>query len=320
MRYLSPKIRAQKGFTLVELLVVIAIIGVLVALLLPAVQQAREAARRMQCTNHLKQMGLGVHNFHDTYGVIPANSFPPPTGTNSPDIWRYSRFSGFVVILPYLEQQQLHDTFDIELDYGNAFNTEVNANTDPVSGFFCPSRRPPEKQPGSFQHRGDYAFCAGGEMPNGQRSHVHADLNTTHSNGMFVMPRVEPPGRSWKKAGQLTFAQIEDGLSNTLAIGEKRVKEIRDLDNNLIDGVTVGNADGPHYRWGFHSSRNVTSPMNGPILGSWGNFDANFASDHAGGCNFLLGDGSVRFIAETINFEMYHIIAARNSGLPATFP
>ncbi len=319
MKSLPLKDHNRHGFTLVELLVVIAIIGVLVALLLPAVQQAREAARRMQCTNQMKQFGLAIHNFHDTYGVIPANSYPPPP-SNPTEVWNYSRFSGWVPLLPQLEQQALHDTFHIELDYGHADNNQVNRDMDPLPIFFCPSRRAPEKNPSDFQHRGDYAFCAGGEMIDGERSHVHADLRSTHSNGMFVMPRVEANNRVWKKPGQLTFASVTDGMSNTFAIGEKRVKEYRDTNNALIDGVTTGNADGPHYRWGFHSSRNTTSPMNGPIIGGWGNHDANFASQHPGGCNFLLGDGSVRFIPETINFEVYNLLAARNSGKPVTLP
>ncbi len=310
---------STRGFTLVELLVVIAIIGVLIALLLPAVQQAREAARRMQCTNQMKQFGLAVHNFHDTYGVIPANSYPgEPSGT--PDDWLYGRFSGWARLLPQLEQTALHDAFNIYEDYGHSSNSDVNEDNDPIEIFFCPSRRGPEKQPTTFLHRGDYAFCAGGEFANGDRSHVHADLNSTQSNGMFAMPRVESGSRMWKKPGQLTFASITDGLSNTFAIGEKRVEEFRDDSNALIDGVTEGQADGPHYRWGYHSSRNTTSPMNGPIVGAWGNYDANFASQHPGGCNFLFGDGSVHFIPETVNFEVYNLLANSRDGKPVTLP
>jgi len=326
MQNRSQHVKSVHGFTLVELLVVIAIIGVLVALLLPAVQQAREAARRMQCTNNLKQMGLGVHNFHDTYGVINSGSYPNiPSTTAEP--CRYRRFSGFVVILPFLEQGALHDSYNFEQDFEHADNIAVELATDPIGSYFCPSRRPPERTPTvgfsaarQNRHRGDYAFCGGGELPNGERSHVHADLSGTQSNGMFVMPRPEPNGRCFRKPGQLTFASIDDGLSNTLAIGEKRIEEFRDLDNNLIDGVGSNSADGPTYLWGHFTSRNTSSPMNGPIISGWGNLDANFASKHPGGCNFLLGDGSVRFIPETVNFEVYNLLASRNSGRPVTLP
>ncbi len=317
---LSPRHRKHRsGFTLVELLVVIAIIGVLVALLLPAIQAARESARRSTCTNNLKQFGLAVHNFHDTYGVIPAGALQPrPSGSPTPaGQWRYSRFSGWVLLMPYLELDTLHDTFNIHADYGHSDNHPQ----DPVGLYFCPSRRPPERQPdGNQQARGDYAFCGGGQMRDGSRSHVHADLIDNHSNGMFVMPRLGPNGQIWTRAGQLTFAQVTDGLSNTLAIGERRVEEYRDESGNLIDGVTQSRADGPVFRWGWHSARNTTSPMNGPIVGSWGNHDANFASAHPGGSQFLFGDGSVRFVTEDINWEVYNILAARNSGKPATLP
>ncbi len=319
-----------RGFTLVELLVVIAIIGVLVALLLPAIQAAREAARRSSCTNNLVQIGLGIHNFHDTYGVIPGGAFARrPSGSPTPaDAWRYARFSGWVVLLPYLEQQAMYDTFNAYADYEHADNVQAEQSTSPHPLWFCPSRRPPSRSTAAFssnsarqgRHLGDYAFCGGGEMRDGSRSHVHADLISTHSNGMFMMPSAEPDGRMWQRPGRLTFAQVKDGLSNTIAVGEKRAEEFRDLNGNLIDGRSENALQGPNFLWGWHSSRNTTSPMNGPILGGWGNYDANFGSRHPGGCHFLLGDGSVRFISEDINHDVYQILAARDSGRPVTLP
>lgn len=139
-------------------------------------------------------------------------------------------------------------------------------------------------------------------MPAGStelRSHVHADLNTTLSSGMFVMPRVDG-NRAWTKPGQLTFAKVTDGLSNTFAIGEKHIKD--------------GANDGPTYLWGHFTSRNTASPMNGPVVGTWGNYDANFGSSHVGGCHFLLGDGAVRFISENISLVTYNLLAARDDN------
>jgi len=321
-----PSLRHHSGFTLIELLVVIAIIAILVALLLPAVQQAREAARRSQCLNNLKQLGLAVHNFHDVHGVIVSNSFPQMI-SGSPDPtgkWLYKRFSGFVMLLPFLEQTALFQRFDATNDFEHANNVAVEADTSPLPAYFCPSRRAPEKTPASFsttaarqfRHRGDYAFCGGGELLNGTRSHVHADLNATFSNGMFVMPRVDS-NRAWQKAGQLTFAKVTDGLSNTIAIGEKRIREYRNGSNALIDGVGVNSMDGPTYLWGHFTSRNTASPMNRPIVSSvWDNFDANFGSEHTGGGNFLMGDGAVRFISENINLTTYNLLAGRDDGKP----
>jgi len=309
----------RRGFTLVELLVVIAIIGILVALLLPAIQAAREAARRASCTNNMKQFGLAIHNVHDTFGVIPAGSFPPRPATSPTPAsqWRYSRFSGWAVLLPYLEQQALHDSFNIFEDYGHADNIPQ----DPVPLLFCSSRRAPRRQPiTNGQAQGDYAFCAGGQMANGTWSNVIADLSASQNNGMFLAPALEPGGRIWLKPGQLTFAQITDGMSNTFAVGEKRVEEFRNASNVLIDGVTQGTADGPQFRWGYHSNRVVRSPMNGPILTTWNDTDCNFGSKHPGGCNFLFGDGAVRFIPENINWDVYNTLAARDSGKPVALP
>jgi hypothetical protein len=249
---------------------------------------------RVMHEQHETQFGLAVHNFHDTFGVIPAGAFPDrPSNSQTPAAqWMYSRFSGWVVLMPYLEQQALHDSFNIFADYGHADNIPQ----EPLALFFCPSRRRPERVPGANgQARGDYAFCGGGAMPNGSRSHVHADMSNTLSNGMFVMPRLEPGNRIWRSQGQLSFAAVTDGLSNTIAIGEKRVEEFRNASGALIDGVTVGNADGPQYRWGFHSARNTTSPMNGPIVGVWDNYDANFASKHPGGA--ISSSGTVRSVS-----------------------
>ncbi len=118
----------SRGFTLVELLVVIAIIGILIALLLPAVQAAREAAKRMQCMNHLKQWGLALHNYHDAYKTFPQGSW----GTGN-------RLAFQVMLLPYLEQGALYEQFDLGLYYGNAPNQALMLESTPVH--FCPSSR-----------------------------------------------------------------------------------------------------------------------------------------------------------------------------------
>ena len=126
----TRKSKSQHGFTLVELLVVIAIIGILIALLLPAVQAAREAARRMQCTNNLKQLGLALHNYH-----ITERSFPPSAGWS--DVAPPVMTKGFLVpLLPYLEQQTIYDRLD-QTRWGNATNFELGKQIP--SAFICPS-------------------------------------------------------------------------------------------------------------------------------------------------------------------------------------
>ena len=139
--------RKPKGFTLIELLVVIAIIAILIALLLPAVQQAREAARRTQCKNNLKQLGLAIHNYHDTHGCIPIADV---NGTSTP-------ISAHARLLPYIEQDNLYRLVDFNVPY-NHVNNDLARNTE-LQGFRCPSD--PTKLPASIGGRNNYYWNAG---------------------------------------------------------------------------------------------------------------------------------------------------------------
>ena len=291
----STSLSKPRAFTLVELLVVIAIIGVLVSLLLPAVQAAREAARRSQCQNHLKQLGLAMHNFHDTYGKLPAGGYPPGTGLY------HQRMSGFVPMMPFYEQQTLYELFHVDQSQEHADNADAISRTVPM--LFCPSRRGPSVGASGYYlpdaARGDYAFSAGGEG-----SHCNTtDLN--NFDGMF------------SQNDTLTMANISDGLSNTIALGEKRIERRADSETD----AELRNLDGPHYRWGYHATRNMKSPMSSSLLTSLSDLDANFGSSHTGnGVHFLFGDASVHFLAPTINWTTYQNLAYRADGNPVALP
>lgn len=201
-----PSLR-RRGFTLVELLVVIAIIGVLIALLLPAVQQAREAARRSQCLNNLKQIGLATHNFHDTYGELP------------PSRIRYGYMGWVALTLPFMEQTNLADQIDLKATYANQTNAVQQTS---VNALVCPSRHKAgdittsvEAINGDNSDNGavwDYASCDG---PSGD----NAAIRQASSKGMMIIAN----GDQNAYKSRTDFAAVTDGLSNTIMIGERHV-------------------------------------------------------------------------------------------------
>ena len=196
--------KARRGFTLVELLVVIAIIGILVALLLPAVQSAREAARRATCTNHLKQLGLGVHNYHDTYSRIPygvQRDFTMPAGQPS---WNTNMLTWMVRILPYMEQRNLHKQIDYSLHPGNG-GPNAAVRTKDIKVFHCPSDRSDYRINPTYATT-NYVACVGWRQntvwnANDRRRGVFGINNNISLNG------------------------IKDGTSGTLLLSECKVSE-----------------------------------------------------------------------------------------------
>ncbi|MEW4563834.1 DUF1559 domain-containing protein [Bremerella sp. JC770] len=270
----------DRGFTLVELLVVIAIIGVLIALLLPAVQQAREAARRMQCSNNLKQIGLALHNYHDTFLVLPPMVISPTSdpddngdGADPVEGWGWSAF-----ILPFIEQGALHDQTGIS--QGNILHNELtDTMLVPIAAYRCPSDT--GKSVGDAAQR----FLKGGGMNYAVYNHSR-NGNVNNGDGGFARNRAR------------NFRDIVDGLSNTLAVGESCSKLNgqtmslkswagcqRSLGGNCIDEVAITG------RW--------------PINDTTGNVDQKgeaLSSLHPGGAMVLKFDGSVRFLSENIEF------------------
>jgi prepilin-type processing-associated H-X9-DG protein len=295
------------------LLVVIAIIGILIALLLPAVQAAREAARRTQCSNNFKQIGLALHNYHDTHQTFPAGAMDCDTGFNLADCGPSPRpgTSGFVPLLPFMEQTALHDSFDFGDSGPWRWSSGTNIELTPANAaavlarpavFVCPSDTSeptlvaadwPDTLGGPVA-TGSYALVAGTNGP----SYGSAPTTTKLFNtGPFVS--LYPK----------TIAMVRDGTSNTLFVGE------------VIDGHK------PESRnvWTFtfrHQSvhRTTENPLNtkpgqGTTYTSYGaELNGAFASGHPGGGNFAFGDGRVRFISENIALTTYRALSTISQG------
>ncbi|WP_164101280.1 DUF1559 domain-containing protein [Candidatus Laterigemmans baculatus] len=301
----QPRLAARSGFTLVELLVVIAIIGVLVGLLLPAVQAAREAARRMSCTNQLKQIALATHNFHDTHREFPyATRDRMPSETS--DTWG----TGLIQILPFLEgdavasrwdpAQPRNSTDDADGDgYSNATLQQMEIPT-----YLCPSMSPPSG-PLSVEDRApaSYLFCAG--TPEAGLLHYGAYMPAGEpAYDGAIVPIKTAVATSPNHRNPTKFRDIIDGTSSTFLAGETDFMP-QGVPSTDYGGVWAYGYIG--YSWGtsYHPFNNHDNA--GTVYGA-------FRSQHPGGGNFALTDGSVRFVAETIEYATYQALATRAGG------
>ena len=320
----------RRAFTLVELLVVIAIIGVLIALLLPAVQQARESARRMQCSNNLKQLGLAAHNFQDTYGYLPGGARDGHTtyDWNCCNSRHSSGWSWMFQLLPYIEQSAIYElgkSGDSSDNVTNPNHSKVAATFSPV--FNCPSRRGIQAINGAY--RADYAACGGeSSKPNSLTSGPSGVIRQTESTG-------------WKN----TIERIKDGSSNTLMFGEKALND-ESWGSDGGDNEPWNNAgwDQDIVRYGalVYSGTNYGVP---PIpdkksnkkdsSGKWG-FDPSvpnantwfpntawhtfFGAAHPSGALFVLGDGSVHHVPFNVDAETMRRLSIANDGLTVELP
>jgi len=306
------------GFTLVELLVVIAIIGVLVALLLPAVQMARESARRMQCQNHLKQFGLAFHNHSDNFGHLPTGGWgwsyvgDPDEGfaEKQPGGWLYN-------ILPFIEQKTLR-----EIGAGDAAALKLNdlkrLVETPVKIYNCPSRRPATLYPMLIQAlnaaqpltqgaKTDYSVNAGDQLADqldGGSPTAAPPAPFTYTGICFVRSKVR-------------MAEITDGTSNTFMVGEKHlsVQNYRtgaDLADN--ENLYVG-FDNDMYRSANNTSTGAVGNIRFPPRSDSRTADLRtFGSAHPGGFNAVLCDGSVRNISYNIDVNTFMGLGNRADG------
>ena len=305
------RFRRTTGFTLVELLVVIAIIGVLVALLLPAVQAAREAARRMQCGNNLKQIALSAHNYHNTYKTFPpAFLYKPPypangRGPNNTPFWGWSSF-----LLPFIEQQPLHERLNVGTTHLLvAVNTPLllDMMQKPISSFRCPSDTGPVLQVGS-PNLLDGKSTAVSNYVGSNGSRFFRGRNNNHINiGMFVESR------------SISFRDVLDGTSNTAFVGERKWA-MHDI-NDRLRVSRAGNIFGVRRHNNSTSGSNAVMATGRSKLNyNWANTGRSrrsFSSEHPGGAQFALCDASVRFIPETIDndFNTYPLGADNQSRI-----
>jgi len=337
---------AQSGFTLIELLVVIAIIAVLIALLLPAVQQAREAARRTQCKNNLKQLGLALHNFHDTFRHFPVGEYNDD----------HTNWGWTVYLLPYFDQAPLYTVMVNVTSDSNCMFIPANMGGGPntVSGSASFSGAPnidninsPTANYGTGQTNlncGVSQGIAGGAaskllsvlvcpsdiMPNFQNGYAKTCYlgnlgnsanwgGTTLSSGGYVGNKqngVLMNAGDNNNTYTTDMGGVNDGTSNTLAIGEVTASNGATISNNL--GPYWAGGRGQFNGWNGNTAAeqfraaDVNYPINNTVASYVSDF--SFRSKHTGGAHFLLVDGSVRFISQNLDGLVYSALGSRNGG------
>jgi len=303
---------SRKAITLIELLVVIGIIGVLIALLLPAIQAARGAARRLQCQNNVRQLGIALHGHHSAMRSLPSGwEADSPRGEPG---WGWATY-----LLPYLEQQNLAASMTDAWPPGRAIGHPNNRRLreTPVGTYLCPSDSAPKIF--TLHQRGD----GGGGAGPGQSAAAQVGNGPPPGAGppMFRVARANYAGVFGRNVienqpsfgdgafyhnSRLRFASIRDGLSNTVIVGERS--------SRLGFPAWIGSVPGAHRSMARVVARGGRVPND--VLGE---FD-DFSSYHPFGANFLLADGSVRMIGDEISLPVYQALVTRSGGETVTLP
>jgi prepilin-type N-terminal cleavage/methylation domain-containing protein len=317
--------RKRIAFSLIELLVVMAIIAILIGLLVPAVQRARESAARTECANHLKQLGLATHLYHDAYKTLP----PSRVRLDAGPTWAW-------LLLPNLEQQSLYDQWPAGWSYpgipadvkkGSQITAaQMDTSNAVLSHFFpvyfCPSRRAPgltaipadaanAPVPGAPVPAGHHLFPAPGKAPQGSAGDYAVCTGTTGYDVDLVIPAwpiavTIPQNGAGRGVTGIPFAQITDGLSSTLLLGEKHLP---------LSAYGQFPLDSPVYNGHFPASSQRAAGPDFPLAGS----DADgpswqFGSPHPGICQFAFCDGTVRPLDISIDPYVLGLLAQRNDG------
>jgi prepilin-type N-terminal cleavage/methylation domain-containing protein/prepilin-type processing-associated H-X9-DG protein len=297
------------GFTLVELLVVIAIIGILIALLLPAVMAARESARRTSCANNLRQIGIALISFHGDHRKLPPSRF-----LNTHPTW-------FAIVLPYVEEQNLSELWRLDLPYYAAFNKQARETS--VAIFRCPSRDPIALVQ-DFQGNGgaaatkaapgDYAGNAGSDNPS---TAIPAYWRPS-ANGVLITAKMfDIPGYPYKDwQSEISFDRITDGLSKTFLVGEKHIPAgMVSRQGSLYNGDNQRNCARVAGRHAPLANSADDVVLCRTHSGCNQCYCDNFGSWHTGVCQFVFADGHVSALSTTTNLIALERMAERSDGL-----
>ena len=312
LRFMNRRTR-RIGLTLIELLVVITIISILVGLLLPAVQSAREASRRLTCSNHLKQIGLALHNYHDSFRSFPINMGPFPDG---PRPLKELNGKGWIVgILPQIEQQALYESFRpgfrgdffsgggiFSLAVRDSVQTQVPLLNCPSDGFAAMLSGRQFQWEEIMVAQTSYKGVMGDHRVGGSLSTHPGTMPDCHieggCNGLFFRVSYQQPQ---------TMSAIQDGTSNTLMVGE----DLPEHNEHSAAFYANGDACSCHGQLNYKPSP--------PTPRDWWNV-LTFRSHHGGGAHFCLADGSTKFISDSVDYFLYRKLCTKNGHEVVSVP